>query len=189
LKNGPDNDSFGILGTRYWQNFCCCNRNLISAKKAVRFDSNQDDWCRLNNFEDMYEDVYERLYKAGIAEKLDEDIWRDKDNNIFVAQAEEYGRETQYSLLHPEYLVMVDKVGENISQKGDGNTGGQHYMVASDMRAQVQNSFKDNHFTILGFTAANGHPTMCAIIITASKLKVTDVTGFNPFCGRCSECL
>jgi hypothetical protein len=53
-------------------------------------------------------------------------------------------------------------------------------MVASDMRAQVRNSFKDNHFTVLGLTAANGHPTMCAIIIAASKLKVMDVTGFNP---------
>jgi hypothetical protein len=68
----------------------------------------------------------------------------------------------------------------HISQKGDGNDGGKQFMVASDMREQVRNTFKDNHFTVLGFTTANGHPTMCAIIITASKLKMTDVTGFNP---------
>jgi hypothetical protein len=68
----------------------CPNRNLISAKKknAVRFDSKRDDWCRLDNFEDMYEDVYERLCEAGIAEKLDEALWRDKDKNIVVTQAE-----------------------------------------------------------------------------------------------------
>jgi hypothetical protein len=180
LKNGPDDDSFGSLGVRYWKNFCRRNADLISAKKAVRFDSKRDDWCRLDNFEDMYDDVYERLWEAGIAEKLDEAVWRDKDNNIVETQAEAYGRKTKYSLLHPEYLVMVDEVGENISQKGDGNAGGQKFMVASDMRAQIRNSFKDNHFTVLGFTAANGHPTMCAIIIAASKLKVTDVTGYNP---------
>jgi hypothetical protein len=75
---------------------------------------------------------------------------------------------------------MVDEVGENILQKGDGNAGGKKFMVANDMRAQVRNSFKDNHFTVLGFTAANGHPTICAIFIAASKLKVTDVTGYNP---------
>jgi hypothetical protein len=74
---------------------------------------------------------------------------------------------------------MVDGVVETISQKGDGNAGGE-FMVASDMRAHVRNSFKDNHFTVLGFTAANGHVTMFAIIIATSKLKVTDVTGFNP---------
>jgi hypothetical protein len=76
--------------------------------------------------------------------------------------------------------VTVDEVGENISQKGDGNAGGQKFMVASDTRAQVRDSFKDDHFTVLGFNEANGYPTMCAIIIAASKLKVTDVTGFNP---------
>jgi hypothetical protein len=53
-------------------------------------------------------------------------------------------------------------------------------VVAKDMRAQVRNYFKDNHFTVLGFTAAGERAVICAIIIAASKLKVTDVTGFNP---------
>jgi hypothetical protein len=53
-------------------------------------------------------------------------------------------------------------------------------VVAKDMRAQVRNFFTDNHFTVLGFTAVDGRAIMCAIIITASKLKVTDVMGFNP---------
>jgi hypothetical protein len=36
----------------------------------------------LDNFEDMYDDVYEKLWEAGIAEKLAEVVWRDKDNSI-----------------------------------------------------------------------------------------------------------
>jgi hypothetical protein len=86
---------------------------------------------------------------------------------------------------------MVYEVGENMSQKGYGNAAGQKFTVVNDMRVQVQNSFKDNHFTVLGFTAANGHPTMCVTIITTSTLNVTDITGFNPlpddaqdFCGE-----
>jgi hypothetical protein len=118
LKNSERDDSFGSLGTRCSQNFCRRNAAIISAKKAVRFDSKRDDWCRLDNVEDMYDDVYEKLWEAGIAENLDEDVWRDKDNSIVVTQAEAYGRKTQYSLLHPEYVVMVDEVGEHISQKG-----------------------------------------------------------------------
>jgi hypothetical protein len=35
-------------------------------KKAVRFDSKRDDWCRLENFEDFYNIVYEKLVDAGI---------------------------------------------------------------------------------------------------------------------------
>jgi hypothetical protein len=52
--------------------------------------------------------------------------------------------------------VFFGEVGENISHKGDGNAGGQKFMVAKDMRAQVCNFFKDNHFTILGFTVVDG---------------------------------
>jgi hypothetical protein len=105
----------------------------------------------------MYDDVYGRLHEMGIAEKLSEAVWRDRDNNI-VTEADAYGQKTAYSLIPTQAhkLIMVDEVGENISQKGDGNAGGQKFMVAADMRAQVRNSFKDNHFTVLGFTAARG---------------------------------
>jgi hypothetical protein len=91
LKNSERDDSFGSPGTRYWQNFCRRNAAIISAKKAVRFDSKRDDWCRLDNFEDMNDDVYEKLWEAGIAEKLDGGVWRDKENTIVGAQAAAYG--------------------------------------------------------------------------------------------------
>jgi hypothetical protein len=70
--------------------------------------------------------------------------------------------------------------GENISQKGEGYTGGQNFMVVKYIRAQVRNLFKDNHFAVLGFTEEDGWPIMCAIIIAASKLKLTDMIGPNP---------
>jgi hypothetical protein len=107
-------------------------------------------------------------------------VWREIYNNVVQTEAEEYGRKTRYSLLHPEKNLFFDEVGENISQKGDGNAGGQKFMVARDTWAQVRNSFKDNQFNVLVFTAVDGRAVMCAIIIAASKLKVTDVTGFNP---------
>jgi hypothetical protein len=140
----------------------------------------RDDWCRLENFADMYDGVHQRLVEAGVEEKLDYVVWRDMDNNIVNREADAYGRQTSYSLLHPYKLMFFDEVGENISQKGDGNTGGQKFVVAKYMRAQVCNSFKDNHFTVLGFTVADGRAVMFAISIAASKLKVTDVAGFNP---------
>jgi hypothetical protein len=60
-------------------------------------------------------------------------------------------------------------------------------MVDNDMRAQVRNSFKDNHFTVLVFTAGTGEAVMCAIIIDPSKFKVTDVTGSNPLSEYCGD--
>jgi hypothetical protein len=146
----------------------------------VGFDSKRDNWCRLDNFQDMYDCVYEKLVEAGIADKLYGEKWLDKHGNIIDNEADAYGQKTKYLLKHPEKLLFVDEVGENISQKDDDNAGGQKFMVAPDVKAQVQKSFKDNHFTILGFTAADRRAVMCAIIIAASKLRVTDVCGFNP---------
>ena len=40
---------------------------------------------------------------------------------------------------------------------------------------------KDAHFTVLGFTAAEGTPVMCAIIFAAKELELSWVQGLNPF--------
>jgi hypothetical protein len=38
---------------------------------------------------------------------------------------------------------------------------------------------KDSHFTVLGFTAANGAPVMCAVIFSAKELCEEWVIGYN----------
>jgi hypothetical protein len=75
----------------------------------------------LGKFANMYDRVYETLVQSGVAEKLDHDVWRDIENNIVntEAEAEAYGRQTGYSLVHPDKLVFFDEVGEKILQKGD----------------------------------------------------------------------
>jgi hypothetical protein len=59
-------------------------------------------------------------------------------------EADVYGRKMKYLLRHPEKLLFVDEVGDNISKKGDGNAGGHKFIVAPATIAQVRNSFKDN---------------------------------------------
>jgi hypothetical protein len=127
LKIGEIDVTFGFHGARYWQFFCRWNHGIISAKKAVRFDSKRDDWCRNDNFSDMNDDVYGRLHEMGIAENLSEAVWRDRDNKI-VIEADAYGQKTAYSLITTQAhkLITADEVGGNISQNGDGNAGGQY---------------------------------------------------------------
>jgi hypothetical protein len=137
LRTESHNDSFGTLGPRYWQKFCLQNKDVISSKKAVRFDSKQNDWRRLETFQDMYDYVYGKLAEVGITEELDDDKWLDRHDNIVNNEADAYGQKTKYFFKHPEKLLFVDEVGENISQKGHGNAGGQKFMVALDMRAQL----------------------------------------------------
>jgi hypothetical protein len=83
FKNGPNGDMFGTLGQRYWQNFCRWNADVITSKKAVRLDSKRDEWCRLENFIDMYDRVYyDKLVESGVGEMLDHAMWRDIHNNV-----------------------------------------------------------------------------------------------------------
>jgi hypothetical protein len=81
LKNGPNDDAFGTLGQRYSQNVCRRNADVITSKKAVRFDSKRDDWCRLEHFP------------------------------ICMMEYIKYDRQTSYSLLHQDKLVFFDEVG------------------------------------------------------------------------------
>ena len=86
-----------------------------------------------------------------------------------------------YELIHPEWLVFVDEVGSNTSQAKDGAVGGQTYLCTKDGRPQQRAATKDCHFTVLGFTAGNGEPIMCAIIFAAKTMKHEWVLGFDPF--------
>jgi hypothetical protein len=52
-------------------------------------------------------------------------------------------------------------------------------VVAKDMRAQFRNFFKDNHFTVLGFTAVDGRAN---ILFKMDDLALFDRSdGVNPF--------
>jgi hypothetical protein len=103
----------------------------------VRFDSKRDDWCRLENFEHVYNGVYEKLADTGISEVLYDKVWLDIHGDIVQTEAESYGQKTNYLLKHPEKLIFVDEVDKNVSQKGDSNAWGQKFMVTTYMRAQV----------------------------------------------------
>jgi hypothetical protein len=61
LKNGPNYDTSGTFGQHYWQNFCQRNTDIITWKQVARFNIKRDDWCRLENFADMYDGVYGKL--------------------------------------------------------------------------------------------------------------------------------
>jgi hypothetical protein len=73
---------------------------------------------------------------------------------------------------------MVNEVGEHSSQKGDCNAGGGH---GGERHPDAgKKIIQGQPFMVLEFTPADGKPLMCAIIIDASELKVSDVTVFKP---------
>jgi len=168
------------LGKTYWKIFLKRNSHLIRAKKTVKFDSKRADWCNYLNMEEMYHEIYKNLCSAGIACEHPEAQWRDSNGDVVETEDEAFGCKTRYELIHPDHFIFVDEVGNNTSQAKDGQVGGQTYLCSKDGRPQQRAATKDAHFTVLGFTAADGKPLLCAIIFAAKTMKHEWVTGFDP---------
>ena len=67
-------------------------------------------------------------------------------------------------------ILFGDKVGTDISQKDDGNVGGQKIVSKKGSRANIKLSHKDERFTLIELTTATGDPVMCIIIFSAEEL-------------------
>ena len=76
-----DHSTTTHLGIKYWRNFLK-RQPQIASKKAVRFNSNHDDWCTHQRFLAIYEMVYSAVVKSGVAIKLDHKVWLDSKGAI-----------------------------------------------------------------------------------------------------------
>jgi hypothetical protein len=114
-------ENTGRVGLKGWRNFVRRNKCYLSKGTVVRFDMKRDEWCKSQNFIQMYDVIYENLAQTGLAEKWEEEKMVDKEGNIVMDEEHMYGRPTKYNLTHPEKMIFVDEVGDNTSQANDGN--------------------------------------------------------------------
>jgi hypothetical protein len=77
----------------------------------------------------MYDEVYDAMVKAGVAEKLVEPMRVDEMQQL-TNKENALGQKATHLLLRPDYVVFVDEVGCNTSQEGDGARGGEKKMLA-----------------------------------------------------------
>jgi len=76
-------------------------------------------------------------------------------------------------------VIFVDEVGGNTSQELDGAVGGQKKIVPRGTVPKETAATNTNHFTMLGFTAADGEPVMCALIMKGKTIKADAITGID----------
>jgi len=109
--------------------------------------------------------------RSNVAIKLDDPVWLNKENKIVQCKEEAFGRQTPYYITHPEYLVFIDEVGDNTSQKNDGNAGGEKFIVDKDKHAIKNHRTKIVTLPCLGLPFQLASP--CAVqLLTALKLKM-----------------
>ena len=136
----------------------------------------------------MYNEVYAGMVEAGVAVKLNEPIWVDKEGNE-TTKENAFGQKATHQLIHPDYVIFVDEVGCNTSQEGDGSRGGEKKIVGRGTAARISAATNVNHFTVLGFTAATGEPVMCGVIIQGETVRADVITGIDSFAEKigCDE--
>ncbi len=121
-----------------WYHLCIQrNSDKLTWKKALIRDVQCETWVMYKNFQNMYECVYNQMVIAGVARKIPEKVYRDRDGAI-VDEETPFGLASEYKLLHPEMVVTVDETGANTNQKSHGHLGGELFVVGSDQQETSQ---------------------------------------------------
>ena len=110
-------------------------------------------------------------------------IWKDSYANI-CTEEDSFGYKVTHALTHPEMCIVMDEVGGNISQKGDGHIWGKLLVCGKGIIPQNKNKIqkiKDKHWVLLGITAFNGEPVICDIIFSGIRSQAMAETGMGIF--------
>ena len=76
------------------------------------------------------------MEEAGVVE------WQDPDGNEYNMKYAA-GCKVPHNLIHPDMIIVMDKVGENTSQKVDGLVRGKLSVCAKGMVQQQKSRIKD----------------------------------------------
>ena len=144
------------------------NKHKIVSARGQKYELSQDKWTTYANFKQMYDHIIEELVIGNIAEELDEPVWMDTHQNI-VDEEQAFGCKVMHQILCPEWCVVGDKVGGNISMKGDSDN--QKFLVCRRDHLKEKASSADQHFTLIGLTLLTGEPLMCIIIMKGTTPK------------------
>ena len=172
--------SEGTIGKKYWRSFKKRNEHLICSKKGQKYELDRATWSTYANFHQMYAQVYEMMVEAGVAFEREVPAWMNAAGDI-VEEDEAAGCEVTHDLTRPEYCFVMDEVGGNTSQKGDGHKGGELFVCPKGMVPKQKANTKDKNFTLLGVTALNGDPVMCVVIFAGQRENRLWETGIDIF--------
>ena len=86
-----------------------------------------------------------------------------------------FGCKVNLNITRPDIVFMMDEVGGNISQKGDGVVGGELQLCKRGKTPQQKISTKDKHYTFLGVTNLEGKAIMCVVIFAGiNRIPLTE---------------
>jgi len=103
------------------------NRDRLVIKHGQNHELSRDNWTTYQNFSSMYRYNIAEMEETSVAVRRNISAWMDRKENI-VDEGSTYGCKVTHAIARPDYCIVADEVGNNISMKGDGHIGGQMYL-------------------------------------------------------------
>jgi hypothetical protein len=115
-----DQVSGSVVGSRWYERFLRRHSNVLKRTKGRVRDVNRHNWCTYENFEILYENVYDAMVEAKVAVKADHPILYDVYGNEVLDPDCVVGLPTKYKLVKPEkYCLLMKRAKAQIrSQMG-----------------------------------------------------------------------
>ena len=156
-------------------------QQVLDVTNGFKVSSTRTKGVTYANIEKMYHLVYDQMVEAGVARWLlpSEHYYVNEEGEKVESEKDSVGLKVEVEITHPEWILFGDEVGTDISQKDDGNVGGQKFVAKKGSRANIKASHKDGRFTLIGLTAATGDPVMCIVIFAAEELTFEQRMGID----------
>ena len=180
-KIKASNSEKANLGTKYWKGFKKRWGHVLTFKRGQKFALDRSAALTFCNINKMYDEVYGALVECNVASKYEIPIYTTNNGSIATEWEEKFGLPCTHKIDHPEMCLVVDEVGSDLSQKGDGHIGGAKYACEKGTHAQNKVQHTDKHFTLLGFTALTGEPVLCLVILAGVQEVLSVESGIDPF--------
>ena len=171
-------EDMGKVGRGYWRGFRKRNNHLLVSKRGQKYELDRSMWSTYANFKQMYDQVGDELVDAGVARKLETAVWMDK-SGVECAEKDVYGCKVTIDITDPDWVLVMDEVGGNTNQKGDGNVGGELQLCERGKVPKRKINTKDKHYTLLGLTSIAGKPVMCIVIFAGETPNTLTETGLD----------
>ena len=89
--------------------------------------------------------------------------WMDQDNLVDGENA--FGCMPTHNIIHPDHVIVLDGVGCNTSQKGDGQIGGELMLYKTDKMPQHKINIRNKYCTCLELTALSSELVMYCLTL------------------------
>ena len=137
-KMDQNSEYLGQLGQKFWKNFMKRNNNQINSQIPGNIAANRKQWSTYPNFAKCYDLVYDQMEKAEVTVKLPEPILMNEKGDIVFTVEEAYGLPVDLDLIHLDYNLFVDKVGNNTNMKDDGRVGAKKIVAGNKAQQKKQ---------------------------------------------------